>query len=139
MKVQVKFAELADTHWYEYALRILFGGAVTVLAGLAGKKFGPGVGGLFLAFPAILPASMTMIEKHEKEKKRRAGLDGRRGARAAASVDAAGASIGSIGLAAFGLVVWRWLPRGSTWEVLTAATVAWAVTAGVIWVIRKKI
>ena len=28
---------------------------------------------LFLAFPAIFPASATLIEKHEKEKKEREG------------------------------------------------------------------
>jgi hypothetical protein len=30
---------------------------------------GPRVGGLFLAFPAIFPASATLVEKHEKQKK----------------------------------------------------------------------
>ena len=34
------------------------------------KRYGPGVAGLFLAFPAIFPAGATLIEKHEKEKKR---------------------------------------------------------------------
>ncbi len=53
----------------DYAIRFLFGGLITVAAGIIAKRFGPGIGGLFLAFPAIFPASATLIEKHEKEKK----------------------------------------------------------------------
>jgi len=34
------------------------------------------IGGLFLAFPAILPASATLIERHEKEKKESLRLHG---------------------------------------------------------------
>ena len=41
-----------------------------------------------LAFPAILPASATLIEKHERVKKAKVGLDGRGRAIKAASVDA---------------------------------------------------
>lgn len=41
---------------------------ITVATGMIAKKYGPGIGGLFLAFPAILPASATLIEKHEKQK-----------------------------------------------------------------------
>jgi hypothetical protein len=53
------------------------------------------VGGLFLAFPAIFPASATLIEKHEKERKQRDGLKGAYQAAEAVSVDAAGAAIGT--------------------------------------------
>ena len=38
----------------------------------------PVVGGLFLAFPAIFPASATLIEKHGRERKEKAGLAGAR-------------------------------------------------------------
>ena len=38
------------------------------------QRWGPGIGGLFLAFPAIFPASATLVEKHEKQKKNRAGI-----------------------------------------------------------------
>jgi len=37
---------------------------MTVIAGLIAFRFGPVVGGLFLAFPAIFPASATLIERH---------------------------------------------------------------------------
>jgi len=59
------------------------------------KKFGPEVGGLFLAFPAIFPATATLLEKHEKQKKQRKGLNGTKRGRLAAGVDAAGAAMGA--------------------------------------------
>src|SRR5712671_5535227 len=68
------------------------------LAGIIANKFGPSIGGLFLAFPAIFPASATLIEKYEKQKKEKEGLRGTQRGRQAASVDAAGAAMGSIGL-----------------------------------------
>ena len=54
----------------EYLIRFVFGGAglVCVAAGLIAKKFGPGVGGLFLAFPAIFPAGASLVESHERKK-----------------------------------------------------------------------
>jgi hypothetical protein len=74
MRVCFDFSALRRTRWYEYAARFLFGGAVTVGAGLVTKYFGPGLGGLFLAFPAIFPATATLVEKHEREKKEQAGI-----------------------------------------------------------------
>jgi hypothetical protein len=49
-------------------VRYVFGGCVTVLTGIVAHRFGPVVGGLFLAIQAIFPASGTLIEKHEKRK-----------------------------------------------------------------------
>src|SRR3954465_13072328 len=98
MRIRIDLSSLRQTKWHDYAVRFLFGGLVTALAGIIARKFGPGVGGLFLAFPAIFPASATLIEKHEKKKKKCLGLNGVRRGRSAASVDAAGSSMGSIGL-----------------------------------------
>jgi hypothetical protein len=98
MKISLDPSALGKTKWYEYALRFAFGGAITVAAGLIANKWGPGVGGLFLAFPAIFPASATLIEKHEKKNSN--SLDGTVRGREAAGLDAAGAAIGSIGLIA---------------------------------------
>jgi Protein of unknown function (DUF3147) len=137
MKVSLDPSALGQTKWYEYVLRFAFGGAITVIAGIIAKKFGPAIGGLFLAFPAIFPASATLIEKHEEQKKQRAHLDGTSRGRQAAGLDAAGAAIGSIGLVAFAVVVWR-LPQDlSTWLVLLSATLAWMATSGIIWYLRK--
>jgi hypothetical protein len=138
MPIRLESAGLRQTRWYEYASRFFFGGAITVLTGLIARKFGPGVGGLFLAFPAIFPASASLIEKHEKEKKRRAGFDGRKRGRVAAGVDAAGAAMGSIGLTAFALTSWKLLPRFPTWLTLIAATLAWTGTAVLTWIAQKR-
>ena len=106
MLVKVKFSALRDTHWHEYALRFGLGGLATVCTGLIAEAFGPAVGGLFLAFPAIFCASATLIEKHERDRKEKTGLPGKRRGQQAAALDAMGAAIGSFGLLAFGAVMW---------------------------------
>ena len=139
MKIKADTAGLGQSKWYEYVVRFAFGGAVTALAGLIAKRFGPEVGGLFLAFPAIFPAAATLIEKHEKEKKERAGLQGEIRGRKAAGVDAAGAWMGALGLIVFALIVWRQLPQSSTAAVLGEATIAWFLTSFLVWLLREKV
>jgi hypothetical protein len=139
MKIKVDTAGLGQSRWYEYLVRFAFGGVVTALAGIVAKHYGPVIGGLFLAFPAIFPASATLLEKHEKEKKERVGMNGEERGRAAAAIDAAGAAMGSIGLGAFGLIVWLALPKFSTGLVLAVATIAWLLTAILIWEVREKV
>jgi hypothetical protein len=112
---------------------------ITALAGIIAKRFGPGIGGLFLAFPAIFPASATLIEKHEKEKKKALGLKGEARGRSAASIDAAGSSMGSIGLFVFALVVWQFMPRARAWIVLAGAIVLWLGVSVAVWQIRKAL
>ena len=81
MIVQFKASALRKTRWYGYLARFVLGGAMTVVAGLIAARLGPVIGGLFLAFPAIFPASATLIEKHVRERKENAGLPvARRGA-----------------------------------------------------------
>jgi hypothetical protein len=138
MQIKVDLSVLGQTKWYEYAVRFLFGGLITAFAGIIVKKLGPGIGGLFLAFPAIFPASATLIEKHEKQKKEKEGLRGTQRGREAASIDAAGAAMGSSGLLVFALLVWQLIPRHSTWMVLMAATAAWLAVSVLIWLVRKQ-
>lgn len=138
MQIQVALSALRETKWYEYAARFLLGGLITAITGIIAKEFGPSIGGLFLAFPAIFPASATLIEKHEQHKKEEKGLEGTNRGREAASVDAAGAAMGSIGLFVFALVVWRLLPEHRPSTVLTAATLAWLTMSVLIWQIRKR-
>jgi Protein of unknown function (DUF3147) len=119
MTPRLELDGLAKTKPRECIVRFLFGGAVTAGTGLVAHHFGPELGGLFLAFPAILPASLTLVKQH----------DGRRQAVA----DACGARLGSIGLAAFALVVWS---TATTWNgalVLTVATLAWVVVSIAAW------
>jgi len=139
MKIHVELNVVRQTEWYEYALRFLSGGLITATAGIIAKKFGPEIGGLFLAFPAIFPASATLIEKHERESKARLGLKGTKRASRAVSVAAAGASIGTIGLAAFALVVWKTIPNHSPWLVLLGATLVWMTLSVLLWRARKRL
>jgi len=139
MRVKVDFSSLRQTKWHEYLVRLISGGLITAATGIIAKKFGPGVGGLFLAFPAIFPASATLIEKHETEKKQKKGMPGKKRAREVAAVDAAGATMGSLGLLGFGFVVWRLMPAHSPWLVLLLATVVWSTIAFVTWLAKERL
>jgi hypothetical protein len=133
MLIKFDLTALTRTKWYEYVIRFFFGGAITVVAGLLAKEFGPTFGGLFLAFPAIFPASATLVEKHEKEKERKAGISGGLRGRRAAALDARGAAMGSIGLACFAVVVWKLLMAwSSVWVFLTAMSI-WLAVSVLIW------
>jgi hypothetical protein len=139
MQIKVDLSGLRQTRLHEYAIRFFFGGLITAIAGIIAKEFGAIVGGLFLAFPAIFPASATLIEKHEKQKKQEKGLRGTQRGREAAGVDAAGSAMGSVGLLVFALIVWQFAPRHSTWIVLTGATVAWLMVSVLVWYVRKQL
>jgi hypothetical protein len=136
MRIKINFAAAKETKPHEYAIRFLFGGLVTVATGLIAKKFGPAVGGLFLAFPAIFPATATLIATHEKEEKQRVGLDGTRRGRDAAAIEARGTALGALGLLAFAAIVWRALPNHDAPAVLLAAATAWLATSVIFWRLR---
>lgn len=138
MRIKIDTSDVRQSKWYEYAIRFGFGGAVTALTGIIATHFGPEIGGLFLAFPAILPAAATLIEKEETERKFKAGMHGVIRGRQAAGVDAAGAAMGSIGLIFFALVVWKRLPVSSTASILIEATFAWFVVSVGLWLMRQK-
>src|ERR1700733_14792247 len=133
MRIEIDLSALKKTRWYEYALRFLFGGAITVATGLIAKRYGPGFGGLFLAFPAIFPASATLVEKHESEKKRQVGIIDKSRGRKAAALDARGAALGSLGLACFAVAVWRLLPAWNSILVLPIALTLWLSCAVLFW------
>jgi hypothetical protein len=59
--VHLQTGTLRDSKWSQYALRFLFGGIVTAIAGLVAQHYGPVIAGLLLAFPAIFPASATLM------------------------------------------------------------------------------
>jgi hypothetical protein len=138
MRIKAKFSALKQTNFREHLVRFVLGGAVTVAAGLIARRWGPVIGGLFLAFPAIFPAGATLIEQHEMKRKWEIGRDGRRRGREAAALDALGAALGAIGLAAFAVVLWKFLPGHSSWGALGLAVTAWVAVSGVLWVLRKR-
>ena len=137
MMVQAKLASIKGIALHEWAVRFFFGGAVCVAAGLIARRFGPGVGGLFLAFPAIFPAGASMVEAHEKKHKARAGFDGTNRGRTAAGVDAAGAVLGSVGLVGFALTCWICLPRLSSVATFPLAVLVWLVLSITLWLLLK--
>ena len=137
MRVSIHLSALRKTKWYEYIVRFVFGGAITVLAGLIAKKYGPVLGGLFLAFPAIFPASVTLIEKHEREKKKKAGIAKTIRGRQAAALDAYGAALGAVGLFFFAIVVWLFLRAYNVPLVLFVATAMWTLASVLLWRARK--
>jgi hypothetical protein len=139
MKIKFNAAAVLQTKWYEYVVRFVIGGGITVAAGIIADRFGPAIGGLFLAFPAIFPASATLIEKHERQKKRRAGFDSGNRGRLAVALDAAGATVGGVAMAAFAVLVWLLLPHHETWSVLVLGILVWLATAVMIWSIAEAL
>jgi hypothetical protein len=110
--------------WRDFAIRFAFGAAISLVAALAGQLLGNRVGGELLAFPAILPATLTLIEAKEDRRK--------------AESDTRGAILGGFGLVAFALVGLAGLIqfRLSALASLGLALLAWvAVAAGLFMLI----
>ncbi len=138
MIVSAKISALRQTRWYEYGIRFVLGGLVTVFAGAAADAYGPWSGGLFLAFPAIFSASATLIERHERQRKQEHGLNGRLRGKQAAALDSFGAALGSFGLFAFGFVIWILITR-NIWIAFGAALAAWFLVSIFMWSLRRKL
>ena len=119
MRPRYRPSALAEVNGWEYVVRFAFGGIVTMATGLAAHAWGPSIGGLFLAFPAILPASLTLVQMHEG---RRETVDEARGAR-----------LGTPGLLVFAALAWVLASRWPAALVLVVATAGWAVTCGAAW------
>jgi hypothetical protein len=127
-----------NTAPHDYAARFLLGGLITVAAGLVGAIYGPAVGGLFLAFPAIFPASVTLVERHQRERKERARVPAGRRGRNAAALEASGAALGSLGLAGFGAVIWLAVPSLG-WFAFPVATLTWCLLCFLLWLGRRPL
>ena len=80
-------------------IRSGFGAAISSVARIVSALAGTEPGGILLAFPAILPATLTLVEKEESERQAE-GLD-------------VGSILGATALAAFAVVVWRCMGSGS--------------------------
>ena len=111
----VKPGEIARHKPSDYLVRFLFGAAISLVAGLIGMKFGPVVGGVFLGFPAILPASLTLIAKKEGAEE--------------ASIDSLGAVLGAIAMVAFAAVIVLAASRWGVVVTLAVALVVWLAVA----------
>jgi len=119
MRPRVELRTLREVGASEYAVRFAFGGTMTAVAGLIAHVCGPRVGGLFLAFPAILPASLTLVARH-------------RGRRTAAE-EARGSIIGAVALVIFAASA-RSVAEGYPPPLtLAVASVTWMAAALLLW------
>ncbi|HET7538217.1 MAG TPA: DUF3147 family protein [Polyangiaceae bacterium] len=118
MKPELDIRGLLKPKPWEHVLRFAFGGLVALLANATARKLGDFAGGLALAFPAILPAAVTLVKEHD--------------GRALASDDARGARFGALGLTAFAAVVLLTASRGP-WLALPLGLLAWGTTAASLW------
>jgi hypothetical protein len=138
MRIRLKFDSLKETKPVEYVFRFAFGGVVTVLAGLVADHYGPVLGGLFLAFPGIFPAGVSLVEKHKTLRERAEGKLGVWSARGQASVEATGASVGTLGLMGFAVVLWQGLPTHNFLLMLFTATGTWIAVSSLFWWTRER-
>jgi hypothetical protein len=138
MRLNLRFDSLKQTKPAEYVSRFVFGGLVTVLAGFVADRFGPVIGGLFLAFPGIFPAGVSLVEKHKTLRETAQGKRGTRSARGQASVEATGASVGTLGLMGFALVLWQGLPMHNFLSMLFTAGGVWIGLSWLFWWIRER-
>lgn len=122
-RVRVQWRAALRTPRKDVLVRFGFGAGVSLVAAVVSALFGPYVGGVFLAFPAILLASVTLVA--EEEGLRRARDDAR------------GAALGTLGLLAFAVVVTVLVRRLSAWPALVAATAAWAVVSSAAYAIVR--
>jgi hypothetical protein len=96
-------------------IRFAFGVGISIAAGLVTLAWGARAGGMFLAFPAILPATLTLIAKKKSKQQ--------------AEEDDEGALLGSPAMFAFALAgVWG-LDRLAPGVALLLALTAWTVVA----------
>jgi hypothetical protein len=137
MLIKLNPGALKRTRWHEYLTRFVLGGLITAVTGWLAGRYGPVVGGLFLAFPAIFPASATLIERHEREKKRQAGIESIIRGRLAAALDARGAVLGAVGGMAFAALVWKLLPHEGLSMTLVLALAAWLGVSSLLWYVRR--
>jgi len=110
--------KLARPNWPQLGLRFGFGAGIALVAGLVGMRFGARVGGVFLAFPAVLPAALTLLEQEEGESK--------------TDIDAIGAILGSIAMVAFAAAVARLVSAIGAPLAVALAAGAWALVAGAL-------
>jgi hypothetical protein len=111
----VDLSRLREVKVRDYLIRFALGAVISMGAALITKAGGAHLGGLFLAFPAILPASLTLIE--QKEGTRRADRN------------AVGAVLGGLGLSVFAGIAEKTPISIPPFVALVIALIGWVVTS----------
>lgn len=88
---KLKLSQLRGIRLRDYLIRFLFGGIISVVAALIGQWTTGRMGGIFTAFPAILLASLTLINQEEGKQ--------------ACIMDAQGAVLGAVALVVASVVI----------------------------------
>jgi hypothetical protein len=118
---RLELRESAKAKPRDLLIRFLAGAATSVASGVVTLAFGARVGGLLLAFPAILAASLTLIEQQEDS------VDARE--------DARGAIAGGCAMAVFAAVAALMFGHLAGVLVLAIAAAAWMATAALLYLV----
>jgi hypothetical protein len=121
--LRLSFADARKVRRRELAIRFAFGAGISVVASVVAIVLGVRAGGLLLAFPAILPATLTLIEKKE--------------GRGTALQDDIGAMLGSSSLALFGFLSWWLIPKIGPASALVAACAGWFASSLALYVVLR--
>jgi hypothetical protein len=106
---------IKEARFRDYAIRFAFGGTISVVAALIGAVLKEPIGGIFTAFPAIMLASLTLIDKAED--------------REHASYDAVGAALGAVGFIACAFFISRTLGQWPVAASLGMGILIWLVVS----------
>jgi uncharacterized membrane protein (GlpM family) len=123
--VGIHLGAVRDLPVGDLAIRFAFGAAISAIAGVVAILAGSEVGGILLAFPAILPATLTLIEKDEGE-------------RQAEDLDV-GSILGAAALAAFAVVIWQYMTVNPAPVILALATIAWLAAAVMLYLALRVV
>jgi uncharacterized membrane protein (GlpM family) len=138
MTIKIDPSGLKQTKWHEYAPAVCRRRHHNSSRRHGGPKVGSRGRRAFSGLPAVFPASATLIEKHERKRKQKRGMNGGQRGTDAAALDALGAAMGSIGLVAFAGVCWWLIPRFAASLALAGATFFWMLISCSIWSIRQR-
>lgn len=111
VRPSIDLRRIRDIDWKQMATRFALGAVVSVVAGVISNSVGARFGGVFLAFPAILPASLTFVEDEQGSR--------------SADRSAIGAVLGGLSLVVFAAVGEAMFTRHPPLLVLVAALGAW--------------
>lgn len=120
---RVAVKELRSFGVADYLIRFAFGFGISVVAAIIAHVAGAKVGGLFLAFPAILPATLTLIERREGH--------------AQAVSDVRWATLGAVGMIAYAGVMVG-LVRAAPALAVVCALIAWTLVSVSLYAVLRS-
>ena len=114
-QIDLSPGKLRDVRWRDIGIRFAFGVAISMIAATLGLLLHVRLGGMFLAFPAILPATITLIsDKEDREQ---------------ATRNVQGAIAGGVGLVAFAVIGAATVAHWEPFFALLVALGGWVIAA----------